>query len=292
MSIYLESFTFPSNEEEFHLYYHQPSALNNLYPAGVLTEKLRKIEFSPVTIFYGGNGSGKSTALNLIAENLEITRTTPYNKSTFFENYAKKLCHSQMYNYTLCKKIITSDDVFKSLFTTRERNEQIDRNREDLYDKFIGLNLTMFSDFVQDKDLLEYYDDIKDMNYAKSHTKNRFAISRGEKNIIGKSNGETALDYFMAQMQEEGLYLLDEPENSLSAPFQAELAKFLYNCARFFNCQIVIATHSPFMLAIDGAKIFNLDNSPAGEIWDWTKLENMKIYYDLFTAYKDKFERK
>ncbi len=28
----------------------------------------KRIDFEPVTILYGGNGSGKSTALNVIAE--------------------------------------------------------------------------------------------------------------------------------------------------------------------------------------------------------------------------------
>ena len=40
------------------------------------------------------------------------------------------------------------------------------------------------------------------------------------------------------------LYLLDEPENSLSAELQLDLLKFIENSARFYNCQFIISTHS------------------------------------------------
>lgn len=290
MSIYLESFTFPSSEAEFHLYYRQPSIFNNLYPAAVLTNKLRRVEFDPVTILYGGNGSGKSTALNLIAQKLGIVRATPYNKSTFFEKYASSLCRAEMRNFTLTKKIITSDDVFRNIFDTRERNEQIDEKREEVYDKYYSLANIKFKDYAQGKELVDKYAEMREMNEAKRRTANSFAKMRTERNIIGKSNGESALDYFTEELKDGGLYLLDEPENSLSAPFQVKLSKFLGESARYFNCQLIIATHSPFMLSIEGAKIYNLDTEPADIVYDWTELENMRVYYEFFKEYKNKFE--
>ena len=53
------------------------------YPLGLFPGGLR-LEFAPVTILYGNNGSGKSTILNLMAEILEIGRRTPINNSPFF----------------------------------------------------------------------------------------------------------------------------------------------------------------------------------------------------------------
>lgn len=42
---------------------------NTMYPFFVLSARgLERLAFRPVTIFYGGNGSGKTTALNIIAE--------------------------------------------------------------------------------------------------------------------------------------------------------------------------------------------------------------------------------
>ena len=47
--------------------------------------QLKMLDFEPVTILYGGNGSGKTTALNVIAEKLGLARDTLYNRSNFFE---------------------------------------------------------------------------------------------------------------------------------------------------------------------------------------------------------------
>lgn len=43
-----------------------------------------RLDFEPVTVLYGGNGSGKSTVLNVIAERLGIERDSIYNRSSFF----------------------------------------------------------------------------------------------------------------------------------------------------------------------------------------------------------------
>ena len=49
------------------------------------------------------------------------------------------------------------------------------------------------------------------------------------------------MKYYTERITENALYLIDEPENSLSAVFQQELAAFLADSARFFGCQLVIA---------------------------------------------------
>ena len=43
---------------------------------------------------------------------------------------------------------------------------------------------------------------------------------------------------------------------------QLKLTKFLEESARFFNCQFIIATHSPFLLGMNGAIIYDLDSVP------------------------------
>ena len=46
---------------------------------------------------------------------------------------------------------------------------------------------------------------------------------------------------------------------------QQELVHFLEDSVRFFGCQLLIATHSPFLLAMKGAKIYDLDADPVKE---------------------------
>ena len=107
-------------------------------------------------------------------------------------------------------------------------------------------------------------------------------------NIKTGSNGENAFEFFMEKVQGNALYLLDEPENSLSAKWQVKLASYLEGLARFENCQFVIVTHSPFLLGIHGAKIYDLD-SPGVPVRKWTELENVREYYDFFKSRADEF---
>ena len=107
-------------------------------------------------------------------------------------------------------------------------------------------------------------------------------------NIDGHSNGESAFKYFIEKIQENGLYILDEPENSLSPKRQLELKQFIEDSARFYRCQFIISTHSPFLLSIKSAKIYDLDTNPV-VTQKWTELENVKTYYEFFKANKDGF---
>ena len=108
------------------------------------------------------------------------------------------------------------------------------------------------------------------------------------RNVDMQSNGETAMRYYVERIDENALYLIDEPENSLSAVLQQELADYIVKSARFFGCQFVIATHSPFFLAMPGAKIYNLDSIPVAEC-KWTELPNVRAYYDFFKSHENQF---
>ena len=93
---------------------------------------------------------------------------------------------------------------------------------------------------------------------------------------------------FTERIKENALYLLDEPENSLSPKYQLELVQLIEEYARFYGCQFVISTHSPFFLAMPGAKVYNLDLYPAREC-KWTELENVRAYYDFFKEHEKEF---
>ena len=48
-----------------------------------------------------------------------------------------------------------------------------------------------------------------------------------------------------------------------------------------FRCQFIISTHSPFLLSIQDACIYDLDTEPV-QTRQWTELANVRLYYDLF----------
>ena len=104
------------------------------------------------------------------------------------------------------------------------------------------------------------------------------------------SNGETGLMYLMEQIADPGLYLLDEPENSMSCETQLKLVEFIELSARAYNTQFIIATHSPFLLSIPNAKIYNLDTHPVS-LSKWWELENMKRYFQIFNKYQTEFQQ-
>ena len=68
--VYLAACTFPDDGEEFDYCLKVPhNVYTSFYPFKVLSRhRLERVEFAPVTILYGGNGSGKSTALNVLAQ--------------------------------------------------------------------------------------------------------------------------------------------------------------------------------------------------------------------------------
>ena len=84
------------------------------------------------------------------------------------------------------------------------------------------------------------------------------------------------------------MYLLDEPENSLSPDRQQELLKFLEDSARFFGCQFLISTHSPFLLSMRNAKIYDMDEEVV-DVKRWTELENVRVYYEFFKKHEGEF---
>lgn len=181
-------------------------------------------------------------------------------------------------------KIITSDDVFDYILNIRSINEGIDIKREKLFEEYLESKYSRF----QMKSMADY-EQLKKVNTARSKTQSKFVRNRLMDNFREYSNGESAFIYFTEKIDENGLYILDEPENSLSPKRQMELMNFIEDSARFLRCQFIISTHSPFILAMKGAKIYDLDENPV-DVKRWTELENVRTYYDFFKMHEKEFK--
>lgn len=78
-----------------------------------------------------------------------------------------------------------------------------------------------------------------------------------------RSHGESFVDLVTHRFGPRGLYLLDEPEAALSVRgCMAVLARLATLAGQ--GCQIVVATHSPILLALPGATIYEI--AETGEI--------------------------
>ena len=284
--MYLSAFYFPGEEAESDFLFGLKTTYDqSVYPYGVLPKAgLNEVLFRPVTILYGGNGSGKSTALNVIAEKLRLLRGSAYNRSRFFEDYVDRCRFTLEEPIPRESRIITSDDVFDMMLDIRSINEGIDRRREKLAEDYYDLK--------QERLLVQSLDDLdrlRRINRARSKTLSRFIENESGKSLRERSNGESALMFFQSKIEMDTLCLLDEPENSLSPENQLFLADFLAEAVRYCGNQLIISTHSPFLLALPGAKIINLDDhSQVAE--SWTQLKNPRVYYDFFKKHEREFE--
>ena len=283
--IYLSHFQFPDREQEYDFTMSQKrTCYDTVYPFLTISKhNLRMLDFEPVTILYGGNGSGKTTALNVIAEKLGLERDTLYNRSNFFEDYTSMCNYETECEIPRHSRIITSDDVFDFMLNLRSINNGINQRREELFEEYLDAK---YSNFQMKS--LDDYEQLKKVNSARSKTQSKFIRNNLMDNVREHSNGESAFIYFSDKIKENALYLLDEPENSLSPEKQQELLKFLEDSARFFGCQFIIATHSPFLLSMRGAKIYDMDEETV-DVKKWTELPNVRAYFDFFMKNEREF---
>ena len=267
----------------------------NPYPCHLFVQKdLHSLDFKEITILYGGNGSGKSTLLNLITKKLGLKRVSPFNSSTIFDIFVD-FCEFNMgydddgdvFRIPNGSRIITSDDVFDYMLNVRANNQDINSN--------VMATRRKHEQLVYKKTVkmhgLQDYEKLREQVIARKMSGRQYVYQENGKEVKLNSNGETALKFFYDKLKDDTLFLLDEPENSLSPKYQIELSEMIGDMARYSGCQFIIATHSPFILAIENAKIYDLDAYPV-DIKKWWQLENPIMYFNFFDKYRDLFKEK
>lgn len=252
----------------------------NAYPYNVFRNKTGEgLIFDKITVFYGNNGSGKSTLLNLIANKLKIQGSEEF-ASPGYSIYP--LEYLAQCSYSLGEHQVDGEAHFIPDHSRYVKSEDILYEIKKIQQESIlkegylyqhaksGYTKEQLEELKQSEQM---YKQIEIMKFANEKY----------------SNGETSMRIFDEYLVPGGLYLLDEPETSLSPANQILLAENIKQLIRFFDCQFIIATHSPFMLGTLEAKIYNLD-APALTVCRWSELENVRFFYDFFEARRSEFQ--
>jgi len=201
-----------------------------------------------VVFFVGENGSGKSTLLEALA--LEVGSPTVGNAD------ARR-------DPTL-QPVRDLADSLKLVWRKRTRQGFFMR-AEDFFGYVQRLN-QMRAELEADLSWVdEEYAGRSD--YAKGLARMPYAgelhALKGQygRSLDNYSHGESFLELFQSRLRPGGLYLLDEPEAPLSPLRQLSLLSLLRQAVRD-ECQFIIATHSPILMALPDAVILSFDERP------------------------------
>ncbi|MBI1649281.1 AAA family ATPase [Hyphomicrobium sulfonivorans] len=76
--------------------------------------------------------------------------------------------------------------------------------------------------------------------------------------FLSHSHGEGFLRFFEERCSYQGIYFFDEPESALSPARQLEFLKLLRRMQDATNIQVIMATHSPLLMACPGARLMQI----------------------------------
>jgi len=194
-----------------------------------------------VTIFVGDNGTGKSTLLEALACRLNIPLIGGYMDGSKGFDAAKIL-----------KPLVTFD-------WRRETSKGFFFRAEDFSHFIDSVERERMKHDMELHDLKGKVDDSiigqmnDSMNYSLRETRRQYGTD-----LQAFSHGEAYLTILQSRIADKGVYLLDEPEAALSPLKQLSLIAFILEVLKRGNAQFIIATHSPILMAIPDATIYQI----------------------------------
>lgn len=232
--------------------------------------QLRELRFeTPVTLLVGENGSGKSTLLEAIAIAARLATagsTEAAEDSTLLG--VRALADALRLSWTRRAHrgfYLRAEDFFGYA-------RRIAATRADLEAGLAQID----ADYADRPGLAR---DLARTPYL--HELGELSRRYGE-GLDAQSHGESFLRFFEARLVPGGLYLLDEPEAPLSPARQLAFLALVREMEGA-DCQLVIATHSPILLAYPGATILSFDEPPIRPV-HWDDLEHVRLVRDFLNA--------
>lgn len=212
-----------------------------------------------VTLFVGENGSGKSTLLETIAMGIK----------------AISLGSEELSRDPTLKQIGEFARSFRFVWNKRPRTNFFFRSED-----FFGFTKRIIEREQEFKDLEEHYDETltghgRDLAVGMARGQRSALERRYGENPDGYSHGQTLIGTMKNRLVPGGLYLMDEPETPLSPISQLALISLLKEATEN-DCQFIIATHSPILMAFPDALIYKLEDSEISES-TWDEIEHVSL---------------
>lgn len=225
---------------------------------------------TPVTCFVGENGSGKSTLLEAIAIAASLPSAGASGRAEDDPTLGEQLWLSRALTLAWRSRshrgfFLRAEDFFG--FQNRLKHERAE---------FTETLARMEVDFADSS------------AHAKALAMGPVKSSLDQMNRRygadpdAKSHGEAFLNFFQERLVPRGLYLMDEPEAALSPQRQLTLLAMILDLVAD-GAQFIIATHSPLLLAVPGARIYSFDEAPITAI-PWDETDHVRLTRDFLAA--------
>lgn len=180
-----------------------------------------------VTMFVGENGSGKSTLIEAIAIAIGIN---PEGGSKNF-NFATNPTHSSLADFLqIVRGSIREQDAY----------------------------------FLRGESMYNVATNIDAMD--KENPGSPLIASYGGRSLHEQSHGESFLALMKHRLGGGGIYLFDEPESALSPSRQIAMLSIMHTLTTQKASQIILATHSPILMAYPNALIYHLSENGLAQI--------------------------
>ena len=208
-------------------------------------QALSKLAFdAPVTIFVGENGSGKSTLLEAIACGMKCPAigSSDLSRDPMLEDARRLAKHLRLSRSTnpKVKLFFRAEDAIGFTRRMKENIGELDELKNEFDENLSGYG--------------------RDLSVGAMEGQKAGITSRYGENPDALSHGEWFVNILRERIHSKGLYLLDEPETPLSPIHQLSLLSIIKEAVSL-GAQFLIATHSPILMAFEGATIYNTDNT-------------------------------
>ena len=232
-----------------------------------LVQTFNELTFtSPVTFLVGENGSGKSTLLEAIA-------IAAGSIAVGSQELGRDATLAPVRKLADCLRLSWQRRTHKGFFLRAEDFFGYARRMAQVQAE---LDADLQAVDQEYKSRSKMAADLARMPYAGELQALRQHYGDG---LDSRSHGESFLALFQARLRPDGLYLLDEPEAPLSPLRQLAFLTILKQMVAQ-DCQFIIATHAPILMAFEGAVILSFDSLPIRPV-AFDQLEHVNLTRDF-----------